>query len=166
MLAGCSLTANAQRNTDKLDRGLVATVAHDLKGNFVSWRIFGEEYYDVTYNLYADGVLIAKELKVSNFTHDHGTETTKYEVAPVIRGKEGTKCKPITRWKNFDFYKVSNRYTGWLDIPGKPVINRKGEDVTYNNGNLMYWFNDITLADVDGDGVVEMIAKRNSASGR
>ena len=38
----------AQRFTDKIDRGLVA-VPSATSGNFVSWRVLGEEYYDVTY---------------------------------------------------------------------------------------------------------------------
>ena len=50
--------AKAQRVTDKLDRGLVAIPANTNggsgSGNFVSWRIFAEEYYGVTYNLYAN----------------------------------------------------------------------------------------------------------------
>ena len=54
----------AQRMTDKLDRGVVAVPANG--GNFVSWRIMGEEYYDTEYNLYRDGVKVnASPLKVS-----------------------------------------------------------------------------------------------------
>ena len=36
----------AQRTTDKLDRGLVAVPSGS--GSFVSWRIFAEEYYDMS----------------------------------------------------------------------------------------------------------------------
>ena len=39
----------SQRIVDKLDRGLVAQKVS--KGVFLSWRILGEEYYDVTYNV-------------------------------------------------------------------------------------------------------------------
>lgn len=39
---------------DKLDRGLVAVKTTD--GVYCSWRILGEEYYGVKYNLYRDGV--------------------------------------------------------------------------------------------------------------
>jgi hypothetical protein len=49
-----STAANAQRVTDVVDRGLVAVSVSD--GVFLSWRIFGEESYDVDYNLYRDGV--------------------------------------------------------------------------------------------------------------
>ena len=71
-------TAFAQRFSDKLDRGLVATIAANGQGNFVSWRKFGEEYYDVTYNLYANGALLASGLKQTNFVHSTGNTSTSY----------------------------------------------------------------------------------------
>ena len=60
--------AFAQRVTDKENRGLVA-VPSRTSGNFVSWKVLGEEYYDVTYNLYANGTKVATNLMVSNYTH-------------------------------------------------------------------------------------------------
>ena len=51
-----TIVVQAQRVTDKLDRGLVAMKAG--VGVYLSWRIFGEEYYDVTYNVYRDGVTV------------------------------------------------------------------------------------------------------------
>ena len=71
-----SFVAMAQRVTDKLDRGLVALPSGS--GNFVSWRIMGEEYYDVEYNLYRDGVkLNSVPLKVSNYTDTKGSSSSK-----------------------------------------------------------------------------------------
>ena len=70
-----STAANAQRVTDVVDRGLVAVSVSD--GVFLSWRIFGEEYYDVDYNLYRDGVKVnAAPLSVSNYTDAAGTPTS------------------------------------------------------------------------------------------
>ena len=58
-------TIFAQRAVDKIDRGLVAVKTST--GIFCSWRILGEEYYDVTYNIYRDGTkLNDKPLSVSN----------------------------------------------------------------------------------------------------
>ena len=140
-----SCVAMAQRTTDVLDRGLVALPSGS--GNFVSWRIMGEEYYDVEYNLYRDGVkLNPVPLKVSNYTDTKGTAASKYQVAPVVRGVEQEKCAEVTRWNN-----------GYLDIPMQPVINRNGQNVTSN-----YTLNDVSLADVNGDGISEFIVKRNS----
>ena len=89
LLFACVASATfAQRFTDKLDRGLVAVPAKSGSGNLVSWRVFGEEYYDVTYNLYCDGSKIASNLSVSNFQHTAGTAASKYQVAAVVRGVE------------------------------------------------------------------------------
>ncbi len=137
--------AQAQRKTDLLDRGLVAVPANS--GNFVSWRIFGEEYYGVTYNLYANGSKVASNLKVSNYTHTSGNASTKYQVAAVVKGVEQPLCDAVTRWNN-----------GYHDISVARVLDRNGNDVTAE-----YILNDISLADVDGDGVTEFIVKRNYA---
>ncbi len=139
-----TINLSAQRTTDKLDRGLVAVPATTGGGNMVSWRVFGEEYYDVTYNLYCDGKQIATNLKVSNYSHTSGTASSKYQVAAVVRGVEQEKCAAITRWAN-----------GMLTIPVQPIIGRDGTDVTAN-----YTLNDISLGDLDGDGIVEFIVKR------
>ena len=56
-LGSSTMDLCAQRTMDKLGRGLVATVTQSGSGNFVSWRVLGEEYYDVAYNLYANGEL-------------------------------------------------------------------------------------------------------------
>jgi len=139
----------AQRTTDKLDRGLVALPGSG--GTYVSWRIMGEEYYDVEYNLYRDGVKLNETpLKVSNYTDAGGTGSSKYQVAAVVRGVEQEKSAAVTRWNN-----------GYLDIPMQPVINRAGANATSN-----YTLNDVSLADVDGDGVSEFIVKRNSNTAR
>ena len=144
LLLTLTINLSAQRTTDKLDRGLVAVPATTGGGNMVSWRVFGEEYYDVTYNLYCDGKQIATNLKVSNYSHTSGTASSKYQVAAVVRGVEQEKCAAITRWAN-----------GMLTIPVQPIIGRDGTDVTAN-----YTLNDISLGDLDGDGIVEFIVKR------
>ncbi|MBQ1760627.1 MAG: hypothetical protein IIZ94_13210 [Prevotella sp.] len=42
LLMAFTVGSFAQRTTDKLDRGLVAIPANG-NGNYISWRIFGEE---------------------------------------------------------------------------------------------------------------------------
>lgn len=143
MLSCLILTGQAQRVTDKLDRGLVAVPASS--GNLVSWRIFAEEYYGVTYNLYANGSLLKSGLTASDFNHTSGSSTTKYQVAAVVKGVEQEKSAEVTRWNN-----------GYLQFPVAKVQDRNGNDVT-----SQYIINDISLGDVDGDGVAEFIVKRN-----
>ena len=163
MLFGLSATAFAQRFTDKLDRGLVATVAMSGSGNFISWRILPEEYHDVTYNLYCNGSLLKGGLKVSNYVHATGTAASKYQVAAVRGGQEGQLCKEVQRWSgisNLTNGVSDNPHTGYLDIPCQPAVDRAGIDCT-----SLYEFNDCVPADVDGDGIVELICKRNYIGG-
>ena len=145
LMAGFT-TMLAQRTTDKLDRGLVAVPAQSGGGNLVSWRIFGEEYYDVAYNLYCNGTKLNSEpLQVSNFHHAAGTASSSYQVAAVVRGVEQAKSNAVTRWN-----------TGYLQFAVKPLYSRRGTNITND-----YVINDIALADVDGDGVSEFLVKRN-----
>ena len=115
-------------------------------GSFVSWRIFGEEYYDTEYNLYRDGTKVNNEpLKVSNYTDANGRAGSKYQVAAVVRGVEQEKCAEVTR--------LGQQY---IQFAAKDLYSRRGTKITSD-----YAINDIALADVDGDGVSEFIMKRN-----
>ena len=134
----------AQRITDKLDRGLVAVPQGS--GNFVSWRIFAEEYYDTEYNLYRDGVKVnSTPMKVSNYQDASGNAGSRYQVAAVVRGVEQEKCAEVKRWN-----------AQYKEFAVKPMYSRRGTDITAD-----YTINDIALADVTGDGVSEFIVKRN-----
>ena len=82
-----SMGANAQRFTDKLDRGLVAVKT--TKGVYCSWRIQADEYYDVKYNLYRDGTRV-------NFTDASGSEGSQYTVKAVLNGVEQQASKAAT----------------------------------------------------------------------
>ena len=118
LLIGTTTRMNAQRHVDELDRGLVTTIAQNGNGNFISWRVLGEEQYDVTYNLYADNVKIASGLHVSNYVHTAGTANTSYQVSPVVRGVEGDKCTAVKRWNGADKYS----YTGFTTGDRKSVV--------------------------------------------
>mgnify|MGYP003408641982 FL=1 len=84
LLAVMAIGAWAQRTVDVIDRGLVAVKVNG--GVYCSWRILGEEYYDVTYNLYRDGVKVNDQpLSVSNYRDTGGSLTSKYTVTAVVR---------------------------------------------------------------------------------
>lgn len=140
----------AQRFTDKVDRGIVAVPASS--GNFISWRVLSNEYYDVTYNLYCNGSPLKQGLKVSNYTHTAGNASSKYYVIPVVRGveKPELKSKEVSRWEN-----------GYLDIP---VARPTGRDGNYADD--YYTLNDVSLGDLTGNGVVEFIVKRPASDAR
>ncbi|MBQ8711448.1 MAG: chitobiase/beta-hexosaminidase C-terminal domain-containing protein [Prevotella sp.] len=155
MLLGVGTAAMAQRFTDKLDRGLVAVP--DANGNrtLVSWRRLANEYYDVTYNLYRNGVKVKENLTVTNYVYSNGGYAN-YQVAAVVDGVEQEKCNAVTPWKEYVYKLGSNRYpTAYLDIALATVYDRDGNDVTSN-----YSPNDAEMADLDGDGQLEIIVKR------
>ncbi len=136
-----TLTTWAQRTTDVLDRGLVAVKTSG--GIFCSWRITAEEYYDVTYNIYRDGTkLNSTPLTVSNYTDKNGTTSSKYAVEAVVRGVAQAKCAAVTPW--------TNNY----------------KEIKMNHGSLTSTFipNDACMADVDGDGELEILLKFDNSS--
>ena len=135
-----SMGANAQRFTDKLDRGLVAVKT--TKGVYCSWRIQADEYYDVKYNLYRDGTKVnAEPLEVSNFTDASGSESSQYTVKAVLNGVEQQASKAATV--------LGNNY--------KEIIIKHDKSL-----KATYEPNDACCADVDGDGEVEILMKFNN----
>ncbi|MBQ9186677.1 MAG: rhamnogalacturonan lyase [Prevotella sp.] len=159
-LATTSLTATAQRFTDKLGRGIVVVQTGATTGsttNMVTWRRLGEEYWFVTYNLYKDGTLIAKNLTTTCYAdNSNGLPTSQYQVAPVVRGVEQERSAAVSAWSQYVYKLGNNRCaTGYLDIALAPVYDRDGNEVTSH-----YEPNDAELADVDGDGELEIIIKR------
>lgn len=135
------LSVHAQRTMDKLDRGLVAVKTSS--GVFCTWRIFGEEYYDVTYNIYRNGTkLNAEPLTVSNYTDNGGSTSSSYQVEAVVRGVPQEKCNAVTPW--------SQQYL----------------EITPDHGSLKstYIPNDACCADVDGDGEMEILLKFDNSS--
>ena len=136
-----AINVMAQRTMDKLDRGLVA-IKTDA-GVFCSWRIFGEEYYDVKYNIYRDGTkLNAEPLAVSNYFDATGTTSSKYTVSAVVRGDEKAQCDAASVW------------------------TQKYLEITPDHGSLTstYVPNDACMADVDGDGELEILMKYDNQS--
>jgi len=147
----------AQRVTDKLDRGIVAVPSGS--GNLVSWRMFGEEYYDTKYNLYRGSTKIASDLLVTNFLDAAGNSSSTYSVEAVVKGVVQPKSDAVKAWTETYF-----------DVKVKSVVNRAGKTIANSetSGSTTtsgYTLNDVTLADVDGDGVSEFIVKRNNSQG-
>ena len=135
-----SMGANAQRFTDKLDRGLVAVKT--TKGVYCSWRIQADEYYDVKYNLYRDGTRVnAEPLEVSNFTDASGSESSQYTVKAVLNGVEQQASKAATVFKS-NYKEIKIKHDASLKATYEP--------------------NDACCADVDGDGEVEILMKFNN----
>jgi len=135
------VSAHAQRVIDELDRGVVAVKT--TNGVFVSWRIQSDEYYDVTYNLYRDGSLVAEGLNVSNYTDAAGTTASSYTIEAVKRGVKQPMSAAATP--------LSKNYL--------EIVPKHDKSIT---STLVP--NDACCADVDGDGQVEILLKYDNQS--
>lgn len=136
-------TTQAQRVMDKLGRGVVAVKADN--GNLVTWRVLGEDADNVKFNLYRDGSKINSEpLTVSNFQDASGTTSSSYVVKTVVDGVEKETSKA-----GINFGK------DYLELKVAPVpSNADGSDISSH-----YEPNDATVADLDGDGEMEILIK-------
>lgn len=158
-----NFSVQAQRKTDKLNRGLVVVPAKK-GGNLVSWRIQANEYYGVNYNLYRDGILIAQNLKVSNYVDNSGSATSLYYVKPVVDGVESTSVRENTA----RLITTADPGNPYINITMADVVNRAGQIVFCCCGQHIvadalrqdYSLNDCAFADLDGDGEIEIIVKR------
>ena len=135
-----TIGASAQRTIDRLDRGVVAVKT--AKGVFVSWRIQSDEYYDVTYNLYRDGVLLAENLTTSNYQDAAGSSASSYTVEAVKRGVKQAMSAAAKPWGS-----------NYLEVAPK-------HDKSITSTLIP---NDACCADVDGDGEVEILLKYDNA---
>lgn len=152
------LCAQAQRVTDVLDRGLIAVPSGS--GVFCSWRKMGDEYYDTEYNIYRNGTkLNPRPLTVTNYQDASGNASARYQVEAICRGVSQGLSAESTVWSQ-----------AYFDVPVQPVVNRAGKTIgnSQTSGSSTtsgYTLNDISLADVDGDGLAEFIVKRNNSQG-
>lgn len=128
---------NAQRNMEKLDRGLVAVQTDN--GVFLSWRIFGTDPDDIAFNIYRNGnqVNASPITGPTNMTDDQGSVGDDYTVRPVLNGDEQQPGgAPVSVWDSqVRDVALSNRPSG-----------------SHNP-------NDINVGDLDGDGQYELVVK-------
>ena len=143
----------APRQMENLTRGLVASNVGN--GMLVSWRLLGTEDPATEFNLYRDGTKIASIGKTdgTNFLDKTGKTTSKYEVAAIVDGKEQAKSslslildKSVSNSGNTFPYRTLK-----LEVPAAQTMPN-GEKCTYTP-------NDMSTADLDGDGEYELILK-------
>jgi len=143
----------AQRQMENLSRGLAVT--NTGKGMLVSWRLLGTDDPATEFNLYRDGEKVASVGKTggTNYLDAAGKTTSKYTVAAVVNGKEGAKQavsvvldKTVSNsGKSFPYKTIK------LEVPAAQTMPN-GETCTYTP-------NDMSAADLDGDGEYELILK-------
>jgi autotransporter-associated beta strand protein len=137
-------TLNAQRQMEKLDRGVVAVKV--TNGVFISWRILGTERADVSFNIYRDGVKLNTSpiTGASNYLDNTGAIINTYQVTAIVKGVEFGKSDPVSVF-------AQNYLSLPLQIPAGGATP-SGEAYTYTA-------NDCSAGDLDGDGKYEIIVK-------
>lgn len=142
---------------EKLSRGLIAVPTKD--GIFLSWRMFIDEVngYSKTgltgtdFAVYKNGKRLALVTDSTNYldrdaTYKDGICKDSYQIIPVIDQKEQPEnaSQIVTPWEH-----------EYLDIP----IKKPMAGVTPAGEHYEYSANDMSVADVDGDGEYEYLVK-------
>ena len=130
--------ADSAVQMEYLDRGTVAVMTDE--GVFLSWRLLGTENYDTTFDIYRDGIYIATVSDKTNFIDSTAGE--KYIVVPSGEPQSSGKTVRVN----------SKQYISILLDRPDGGTSLDGEVYTYSP-------NDVTPADVDGDGEYELILK-------
>ncbi len=130
---------------EKLNRGLVVLPEMNGKGNVLTWRLMGTEglgaVQQVKFDIYRNGARIASDLTLNNYTDAGGKTSDSYYIKVKKDGNEVETSETVTPWTRI--YKVLQ-----LDRPGKDAAT-----------SATYTPNDMSAADLDGDGNYELIVK-------
>lgn len=123
------------------------------KGVYLSWRSFEADFDNdnnlkTTFTVYRDGVAIAENVSVTNMVDEGGTSASTYKVVGSNDSAIGVKAVDTKCWEHQ--YLELNLYAPADET--MPEYN--GEVATCD-----YSANDMSLGDLDGDGVLELIVK-------
>ena len=150
---GLSQASAADRQMERLTRGVL--VSNVGSGVLVSWRLLGTDSPNTEFNLYRDGTKIASIGKTdgTNYLDKSGKTTSKYTVAAVVDGKEQkAEGVSVVLDKSVSNSNQSFPYkTLKLEVPAAQTMPN-GETCSYTP-------NDMSTADLDGDGEYELILK-------
>lgn len=134
-----------------LDRGVVAVPENSGQGILVTWRLLASEYNKgLTFNVYRNGAKInPTPVAALNYIDADGKTGDIYTVETV---STGAISKPAAAW--------ANNYT---DIPLQRPADRPNPALAYGATSdadpISYTANDMSAADVNGDGQYEILVK-------
>ena len=114
-------------------------------GVYLSWRWFGaDDTNNTTFTLYKNNAVIQTGLTVTNLVDPTGTMYDIYRVVGSSDVAQGIVAGDVRVWT--DFYQELQLY--------KPA-----EQKMMDGSRANYATNDMTVADLDGDGTLELIVK-------
>ena len=146
--------ANAQRQMEKLGRGVVA-VRTGTTTAYIGWRMLGTDKDDIGFNLYRSAAggatvqLTTNQTQTTDFVDASAdlTKTNSYFVRPVINGVEQAASASYT-------LPASAPTQQYISVPLQ--IPPGG---TTPSGAYTYTANDCSVGDLDGDGEYEIVVK-------
>ena len=145
----------APRQMEKLSRGLA--VSDVGSGMLVTWRLLGKESPDTEFNLYRDGKKIASIGKTAgtNYLDREGSASSKYTVAAVVDGREGAKASA-----DIFFDKNYRDLNSKVTFPYRVyTLSAPAGGTVPTGASYVYSANDMSVGDLDGDGLYELIVK-------
>ena len=137
---------------EKLDRGLVAVKTDN--GVFLSWRALIDDPKGLTFDVYRGDTKINEEPVKSktNFTDSEGSTGVKYTVKAVQDGNVVETSNAVEAWDT-PYMKVH------LDRPAGGKTPSEGGKEGKGYQDYTYTPDDVSVADVDGDGEWELVVK-------
>lgn len=153
-LSSCLLflqSAEAGRLVENLGRGTVAVSTGS--GVYVGWRMLGTEPETISYNIYRDSVKANSSpiTDSTNYLDPQGNENSSYSISAVINGVEQPLSTPVDVWDSY-----------YTDIP----LQKPADGTTPSGNSYFYEPGDISVADLDGDGQLEIVLKWNPSNAK
>lgn len=132
---------------EKLDRGLVVLPTSSTTSFFVSWRLFGTDDENTTFEILKNGVSVAKDIFKTTSMKVSGKKTDEFQIVTYQNGLPVSTSEKVTPWSS-----------PFLKLPlERPANGAKGG--TYSP-------NDCSVGDVDGDGQYEIILEWDPSNSR
>lgn len=139
------------RVMEKLNRGVVAIPVASGAGILVKWRILATEYeQNLTFNVYRNEEKINSEgIEIGNFIDEAGKPGDSYQVEVVETEEISEK---VGAWEH-----------NYLDIQLQRPASRANPARAFgapdDTPDITYTANDMSVADVNGDGQYELLVK-------
>ena len=162
LLLSFSLCCFAQkRQMEYLDRGVVAIKTSS--GVFLNWRLLGTDNINVKFDIYKNGNLLTStsSTDATNYTDASGKLTDTYIVKAIVDGDVSDESKPCTPWGQQYLTVQLNRPEAGITPSNVTFDGSNTSSTTYYPDGESYTYtpNDMSVADLDGDGEYELIVK-------
>lgn len=142
---GAQAQNTPESQMEKLTRGVLSVPAASGSGRFVSWRFFGTDTDNTSFDVMRDGTVIARDLYDKTcYVDNGGFKSSKYQIVTKVNGEEVETSEECEIFADNYFQSVQ------LDLPAGG---------SNSSGSYTYSPNDCSVGDVDGDGQYELFVK-------